>query len=429
MDSSGNVYFTGATDSSSPVFPLVNAFQSTRGHTEAFVAKLSSAGDGLLFSSYLGGGIAYFDDVDAGLGIAASDDGVVAVVGYTTSSTFNTVEPFQAEISVQVGAGGWDGVEGFVAKIDTVSGSLLYSSYLGGGWQDQATAVAMDASGVVYLTGFSFSDDFPLVSAYDDAVSGSAAIIMKISGNGSTDTTPPSVNSTNPVAGATAVPTSSTVTVTFNEAMDAATLDGTTFTVTDTGGAVGGVVSYDAGSMTATFTPAALLAANTLHQATITADATDVAGNALGSAHTWSFTTGAAPDTTKPTVQSTSPTDAATGVALNTTVSATFPHGLVSFTVEGVSDPRFPASVTIQFPTAFPAGAVYYKVDSSGFHPYPYAVFSGNTVTLDLYDDGQHGDLVAGDGVVQDPGGVAVPNASGNDDKGWQGGCFLRSLE
>jgi hypothetical protein len=82
--------------------------------------------------------------------------------------------------------------------------------------------------------------------------------------------------------------------------------------------------------------------------------------------------------------------------------------------------------VEIQFPAEVPPGAVYYKVDSSGFHPYPHAQFGFQTVTLELYDDGQNGDLIAGDGRIQDPGGIAVPNAS--SDGGGGGGCFLQAI-
>lgn len=111
-----------------------------------------------------------------------------------------------------------------------------------------------------------------------------------------------------------------------------------------------------------------------------------------------------------------------------------FPDGLVSFTVEGVAQGG-QAVVTLDFPTAFPTGAKYYKVDGDGFHEFAGAVINGKTVTLTLTDDGTNGDLVANDGRIEDPGGVAVPLVSGgggasssDDDKWWQGGCFIRAL-
>ncbi len=109
----------------------------------------------------------------------------------------------------------------------------------------------------------------------------------------------------------------------------------------------------------------------------------------------------------------------------------TFPDGLVSFTVEGVA-PGGSAVVTLEFPSAFPAGATYYKVDGTGFLEIlpPTAVINGNTVTLTLSDDGTNGDLVAGDGVIEDPGGVAVPPSPGSDSGGGGGGggCFLQTI-
>ena len=67
--------------------------------------------------------------------------------------------------------------------------------------------------------------------------------------------------------------------------------------------------------------------------ATVTTGATDLAGNALASNYVWTFTTGAAPDTTPPTVVSTIPLNAATGVAINQAVSATFSKAMDPLTI------------------------------------------------------------------------------------------------
>lgn len=98
------------------------------------------------------------------------------------------------------------------------------------------------------------------------------------------DTTPPTVSSTSPVNGLTAVPVSSVVTVTFSEAMDAATVTAAgTFTLKTTvgGTAVTGTVTYNATTHVATFTPAPALLAATNYTATVTTAAKDLAGNAL----------------------------------------------------------------------------------------------------------------------------------------------------
>jgi hypothetical protein len=134
-----------------------------------------------------------------------------------------------------------------------------------------------------------------------------------------TITPPPAVIATTPVSGATNVPAGQILSATFSEAMSAATISGATFTVTGPGGTgVTGTVTYS--GVIATFTPAAPLASNTLYTATISTGATSVAGIPLPASYVWTFTTIIPP----PAVISTIPLNAATGVRLNQTVSATF---------------------------------------------------------------------------------------------------------
>ena len=103
---------------------------------------------------------------------------------------------------------------------------------------------------------------------------------------------PPTVSATSPVNNATGVAVNSTITATFSEAMDAATIGTSTFTVSDGGGNIGGTVSYSGTSTTATFTPSGNLSYSTLYTATITTGVRDVAGNDMASNYVWSFTTG-----------------------------------------------------------------------------------------------------------------------------------------
>ena len=122
------------------------------------------------------------------------------------------------------------------------------------------------------------------------------------------DLTPPTVISTIPANTATNVPTNQAVTATFSEALNPATLNAASYKLQGPGGAaVTGLVTYAAIGDTATFTPTATLAPNTLFTATLTTMITDLAGNALAANYVWSFTTGAAPDTTPPGIVSTSP--------------------------------------------------------------------------------------------------------------------------
>src|SRR5665213_2679452 len=150
--------------------------------------------------------------------------------------------------------------------------------------------------------------------------------------------TPPTVISTSPVNGATAVPINQAITATFSEAMNAATINATTFTVKTAGGvAVIGVVTYTAAGSVATFTPATSLAVSTVYSATITTGAMDLAGNALANNYVWTFTTAAAPDTTRPTVISTVPANLAIGVPLNQVVSATFSEAMNAATINSAT--------------------------------------------------------------------------------------------
>jgi hypothetical protein len=153
---------------------------------------------------------------------------------------------------------------------------------------------------------------------------------------GTSDTTPPTVTAVAPADAATNVGINSSVVATFSEAMSSATIVAANFTVTANGGAaVAGTVTYIDASMAATFKPTANLAVSTKYTATITTGAKDAAGNALTAAKVWTFTTGAAADTTPPTVTLTVPADTLTGVVLNSAISATFSEAIDPATISG----------------------------------------------------------------------------------------------
>ena len=167
----------------------------------------------------------------------------------------------------------------------------------------------------------------------------------------------PSVVSTVPANGGTAVPVNTVVSATFSEIMNAATINAATFTVTGPGVTpVAGVVTY-AGT-TATFTPTAILANNTLFTATITTGAKNPAGTPLAANFAWTFTT--APP---PSVVSAIPINGATAVAVNTTISATFSEAMNPATINA-------ATFTVTGPGATPvSGAVSYAGTVATFTP------------------------------------------------------------
>jgi hypothetical protein len=105
------------------------------------------------------------------------------------------------------------------------------------------------------------------------------------------DVTPPTVTARVPAIGATGVSVGTTVSATFSEAMQNATLTTSSFTLATTSGGVAVSGSVSVSSNTATFTPGAALAAGTQYTATVTTAAKDLAGNSLAANVTWNFTT------------------------------------------------------------------------------------------------------------------------------------------
>ena len=171
VDSSGNAYVAGNTSSTN--FPTVNAIQGTAGgSSDAFVAKINTSGTALLYSTYLGGA-----NYDIANGIAVDSFGNAYVAGYTNSTNFPTANAIQSTTG-----GGYDA---FVAKINTSGTTLLYSTYLGGGSSDSANAIAVDSSGNAYVAGNTSSTNFPTVNAIQSTTGGSSdAFVAKINASG-----------------------------------------------------------------------------------------------------------------------------------------------------------------------------------------------------------------------------------------------------
>jgi hypothetical protein len=150
--------------------------------------------------------------------------------------------------------------------------------------------------------------------------------------------TPPTVISTVPTNGATGVPINQALSATFSVAMTSATINATTFTLQAPGGVyVTGTVTYVAAGSVATFTPAVNLAPSTVYTATITTGAENLAGTGLASNYVWTFTTAPLLINVPPTVTSTIPLNAATGVPLNQIVSATFSTAMNPATISSAT--------------------------------------------------------------------------------------------
>jgi len=174
------------------------------------------------------------------------------------------------------------------------------------------------------------------------------------------DTTAPTVSSTGPVAGGGGVAINTSITASFSEPMDPLTITAAQFTLACPAGTpITGTVGYAVNGNVATFTSATDLPASTVCAARVATGVKDIAGNAMVTAVSWSFTTGATPDITAPTVSSTSPAVNVTGVAFNTLITASFSELMNPLTVTT-------ASFTVACPTGTPiTGTVGYAVNGN----------------------------------------------------------------
>ncbi len=175
VDANCCAYVTGETDSS--IFPAVNGFQpSLAGGRDAYVAKFSSSGSTLVYSTFLGGGF-----YDYGLAIAVDGQKNAYVVGATESTSFPTRSAYQATFG-----GGYQ--DAFAAKIASSGSALLFSTYLGGRADDEAAGVALDSSGSFYCSGWTKSTgQFPVVGPYQSTNNGLSDIfVARFSSSGST---------------------------------------------------------------------------------------------------------------------------------------------------------------------------------------------------------------------------------------------------
>ena len=166
VDASGQAYVTGST--SSPDFPTTSgAFQRIfGGNQDIFVSKLNATGSALLYSSFIGG-----SGGDYASSIATDRSGNAYVTGHTYSFDFPTTPgAFQ-------GTRGGDRDTAFVVKLNTAGSASNYSTYLGGSGRpyggDVGFGITVDASGNAYVTGETFSTDFPVTpGAYQNTWNG-----------------------------------------------------------------------------------------------------------------------------------------------------------------------------------------------------------------------------------------------------------------
>jgi hypothetical protein len=187
LDAAGNVYVGGGTWSAD--FPTHNPRPGQLppvGNTAIpFIAKLSPAGDSLVYSTYLGG-----TNSSAGesvSGIAVDTAGSAYVTGLTCAANFPTVDPVQASLTPAPHGG--QGCDAFVAKLSPEGNALVYSTFLGGPCAEIGTAIAVDAAGNAYVAGgtggifelifgASCTGGFPTVNAFQSVSGGRGDVFL-----------------------------------------------------------------------------------------------------------------------------------------------------------------------------------------------------------------------------------------------------------
>jgi hypothetical protein len=168
-DKYGHIYMQGTTTSTN--FPAKNALQPVYGGglNDSFVTKLNASGSAVIFSTYLGGNGA---DYSWGLVVDSSDR--VWAAGQTNSTNF----PVTGDALQKTLAGGYDG---YLIQLTAAGTKLRFSTYFGGSGDDHLGNIALDSNGGVYITGQTYSADFPLMNPYQPVFKGlSDAFVAKI---------------------------------------------------------------------------------------------------------------------------------------------------------------------------------------------------------------------------------------------------------
>ncbi len=180
VGSEGVAYVTGDTKSAD--FPTQNPIQGSHGnaddpiivsHPDVFITKVNASGSAMVYSTYLGG-----SGEDVGRSIAVDSEDAACVTGYTSSIDFPTQSPIQ-----ETNAGQYDA---FITKISASGSVVIYSTYLGGSYWDIGFGMAVDFEGAAYVTGYTNSIEFPTRSPIQQNCAGGTDIfIANVNSSGS----------------------------------------------------------------------------------------------------------------------------------------------------------------------------------------------------------------------------------------------------
>jgi hypothetical protein len=126
-----------------------------------FVSKFSQDGSALIYSTYIG--TTSFEVPS----IAVDMAGCAYITGATDWNEFPVVNPVQATLGGKT--------DPFVTKLSPGGSALVYSTYLGGSNADAGKGIAVDADGNAYVTGYTYSNDFTVVNAFQMTKAGNLA--------------------------------------------------------------------------------------------------------------------------------------------------------------------------------------------------------------------------------------------------------------
>jgi hypothetical protein len=177
VDSNGNSYITGYTNSTNFITTPGVYQTSNDGNNDVFVLKLNSSGTSVLFSTLLGGSAG-----DFGRSLALDENGNIYLTGLTQSLNFDiTTGSYQNSN----GDGGVYG-DAFLTKLNPSGTNLIYSTYLGGNNHDEANDISIDTNGNAYLIGTTMSLDFDLgPNPYQSSIEGTQDVfVTKVNSTG-----------------------------------------------------------------------------------------------------------------------------------------------------------------------------------------------------------------------------------------------------
>jgi hypothetical protein len=175
VDAEGYIYVAGSTESSS--FPKINSYVNYSGWSDVFVSKFNSTGNGLLFSTLVGGSKA-----DAGLTLTVDSQGNAYVAGSTISEDFPTVNAYDDSSGTLSNIGP---NEGFVFCLNATGNGLIFSTFVGGTDSEVFYDIKLDSEGDVWVCGYTESDDFPMINSFQQYHDETDCIIFELSSNGS----------------------------------------------------------------------------------------------------------------------------------------------------------------------------------------------------------------------------------------------------